>query len=75
MLEISKEKMIELSRSDIKLQILQIVLKALATNNFSIEEFRPDLDVRSGHTGDISTNISIIDDGTTIKISGKNLLK
>lgn len=76
MFDLSKEKIEELSKSDIKLQILQIVFKTLSSADFSVEEFRPDLDIKSGHVGDIVTNISVIDDdGTIIKISGRNLLK
>lgn len=76
MFELSKEKIEELSKSDLKLQILRIMFQTLSSCDFCVEESRPDFQIRSGYVGDTVTNISVIDDsGTTIKISGKNLLK
>ena len=73
--EISQEKANELAESDLKLQILNLVIKSL-DNDLQIVESRPNLDIYAGTGKEVHTSITLNHpEFGSIEIRGINLLK
>jgi len=70
---LTEEKIKELCASDVKMQVIKFIIES---NEYSLSESRPDLDIRNNYVGD--THVDIVfknSEGSSLQVVAKNLFK
>lgn len=73
MFDLSKEQIEDLYKSDLKMKIVKFIIES---NEYSLSEWRPDLDIHNGFVGNTHVELTFKHpDGNSLQILTKNLLK